>query len=77
MHDRDILGKEYRPQPAQDLCGQASISRVSPRKMLLQQAEEFRRRAHALEAVAYHLPENMPQAVEETLANTIAAGLYR
>lgn len=54
-----------------------TCSRVSPRKMLLQQAEEFRRRAHDLEALAYHLPENMPESVEVTLANTLASALYR
>lgn len=61
----------------QAIDGANICHRVSPKKMLLSRAEDLRRQAHDLEALAYHLPDCMPESVETTLGNTIAAGLYR
>ncbi len=77
--DKQYL-KQRDPQPEQDLCSPiagCTPRRASPRKMLLEKVESLRQEAHALEALAFHLPENLPEAVEITLANTIALRIYR
>lgn len=60
------------------LCGANECRQSTPREMLMGKAEELRREAHALEALAMALPDGVfTPEVERTLTGCIAARIYR